>query len=111
MSNPVLLEGILRNLVRNAVKYTEPGGRILIGCRRSEETSESTSTTRGWAWRRSTCRKSSKPFKDWIRRAPTVSASACSWCGERSQLLGHRVEVRSQVGRGSRFSVFARAAG
>ena len=34
MSNHVLLEGILRNLVRNAVKYTEPGGRILIGCRR-----------------------------------------------------------------------------
>jgi signal transduction histidine kinase len=27
-SNPVLLDGILRNLVRNAVKYTAPGGRI-----------------------------------------------------------------------------------
>ena len=27
------------------------------------------------------------------------------------QLLGHRVEVHSQVGRGSRFSVFTRAAG
>ena len=37
MSNSVLLEGILRNLVRNAVKYTEPGGRILIGCRRVKD--------------------------------------------------------------------------
>src|SRR5262245_48403816 len=35
MSHPVLLDGILRNLVRNAVKYTEPEGRILIGCRRA----------------------------------------------------------------------------
>src|SRR3979409_145664 len=35
MSNAVLLNGILRNLVSNAVKYPEPKGRILIGCRRS----------------------------------------------------------------------------
>jgi signal transduction histidine kinase len=35
MSNLLLLGGVLRNLVSNAVKYTEPGGRILIGCRRS----------------------------------------------------------------------------
>ncbi len=34
-SNPVLLGGILQNLLTNAIKYTEPGGRILIGCRRS----------------------------------------------------------------------------
>src|SRR5258708_32771555 len=34
MSEAVLLGGILRNLVRNAIKYTRPGGRILVGCRR-----------------------------------------------------------------------------
>jgi two-component system phosphate regulon sensor histidine kinase PhoR len=34
MSNPVLLGCILRNLLTNAIRYTEPGGRILIGCRR-----------------------------------------------------------------------------
>jgi len=34
MSDAVLLEGILGNLIRNAVKYTGPGGRVLVGCRR-----------------------------------------------------------------------------
>jgi hypothetical protein len=29
-----LLGCILRNLVTNAMRYTEPGGRVLIGCRR-----------------------------------------------------------------------------
>lgn len=32
-SDPVLLEGILRNFVSNAIRYTE-NGRILVGCRR-----------------------------------------------------------------------------
>jgi two-component system, OmpR family, phosphate regulon sensor histidine kinase PhoR len=34
VSNPVLLNCILQNLLTNAIRYTEPGGRILIGCRR-----------------------------------------------------------------------------
>jgi signal transduction histidine kinase/CheY-like chemotaxis protein len=34
-SDPVLVERILRNLVSNAVRYTERG-RILVGCRRRE---------------------------------------------------------------------------
>jgi two-component system, OmpR family, phosphate regulon sensor histidine kinase PhoR len=35
LSDGLLLGAALRNLVSNAVKYTQPGGRILVGCRRS----------------------------------------------------------------------------
>jgi signal transduction histidine kinase len=73
VSNPVLLEGLLRNLVRNAVTYTEPGGRILIGCRRAQQ------DLRIDVYRPSTCRGSLTRFKGWIQRERTVSASVCSW--------------------------------
>ncbi|MDY6983347.1 MAG: hybrid sensor histidine kinase/response regulator, partial [Pseudomonadota bacterium] len=33
-SDPALLEQLLTNLVANAVRYTPPGGRIVLGCRR-----------------------------------------------------------------------------
>ena len=33
-SDPVLLERVLRNLIGNAVNYTPPGGRVLVGLRR-----------------------------------------------------------------------------
>ena len=32
-SDSLLLGTVLRNLVSNAVKYTQPGGRVLLGCR------------------------------------------------------------------------------
>jgi two-component system, OmpR family, phosphate regulon sensor histidine kinase PhoR len=35
LSDGLLLAAALRNLVSNAIKYTQPGGRILIGCRHS----------------------------------------------------------------------------
>ena len=111
MSNPVLLEGILRNLVRNAVKYTEPGGRILIGCRRfrQELRIDVYDTGVGIA------PEHLPRIFDAFQRADSRHADGLGiglFVVRRAvQLLGHRVEVRSVPGRGSRFSVLARAAG
>lgn len=33
LSDPVLLERIMMNLVGNAIRYTEPGGSVLVACR------------------------------------------------------------------------------
>ena len=34
LSDRMLIARILQNLVSNAIKYTRPGGRVLVGCRR-----------------------------------------------------------------------------
>ena len=110
VSNPVLFEGVLRNLVRNAVKYTEPGGLILIGCRpiKNEIRVDVYDTGVGIAPERL------PEIFEAFQRLDSTRADGLGlglFVVRRAiQLLGHRVEVRSQVGSGSRFSVFARAA-
>jgi len=107
MSEAVLLGGILRNLVRNAIKYTRPGGRILVGCRR-----------RG----RDVCievhdtgvgippDQLSKVF-DAFHRVDSTHSDGLGlglFVVRRTvDMLGHRIEVRSTVGSGSCFSVLA----
>jgi two-component system phosphate regulon sensor histidine kinase PhoR len=105
-SNSVLLGGVLRNLVSNAVKYTEPGGRILIGCRRfgRDVRIDVYDTGIGIAPERL-----SRIFEAFER----LDAARCEGLGiglfvvrRALELLGHRIDVRSVIGQGSRFSVF-----
>jgi two-component system, OmpR family, phosphate regulon sensor histidine kinase PhoR len=109
MSNPVLLDGILRNLVRNAVKYTEPGGRILVGCRRVKNDLRIDVYDTGVGIAPQHLPQIFEAFQ----RVDSTRADGLGiglFVVRRAvQLLGHRVEVHSAVGRGSRFSVFARA--
>ena len=107
LSNPVLLHGILRNLVSNAIRYTEPGGRILIGCRRagSEVRVDVCDTGIGIA-----AEHLPRIFKAFER----LDATRCDGLGiglfvvrRAIELLGHRIDVSSAVDRGTRFSVFA----
>jgi two-component system phosphate regulon sensor histidine kinase PhoR len=107
VSNPVLLDGIVRNLVRNAVKYTRPGGRILIGCRRAgaDMRIDIYDTGVGIA------PEHLPQIFDAFKRFDTAHADGLGiglFVVRRAvQLLGHRIDVRSVAGRGSRFSVFA----
>jgi signal transduction histidine kinase len=110
MSDPVLLEGILRNLVRNALKYTRPGGQILVGCR-----------PRGALVRIEVHdtgvgippEKLARVF-DAFHRLDSTRAEGLGlglFVVRRAvDLLGHRIEVRSTVGRGSCFSILAASA-
>ena len=105
-SNPVLLSGILRNLVTNAVKYTEPGGRILIGCRRSgrEVRIDVYDTGIGIPPER---------LPSIFEAFERLDSARCDGLGiglfvvrRALEVLGHRIEIRSAVSQGSRFSVF-----
>ena len=111
VSNSVLLEGILRNLVRNAVKYTEPGGRILIGCRRVKDDIRIDVYDTGVG----IAPEHLPQIFDAFQRVDSTRADGLGiglFVVRRAvQSLGHHVEVHSRVGCGSRFSVFARAAG
>lgn len=108
-SNPVLLEGIVRNLVRNAVKYTDPGGCVLIGCRRSGRDVRIDVHDTGIGIPPQQLPK----IFDAFHRLDTTHVDGLGiglFVVRRAvELLGHRIEVRSQLGRGSRFSVFAQS--
>jgi two-component system phosphate regulon sensor histidine kinase PhoR len=110
VSNPVLLGCILRNLLTNAIRYTEPGGRILIGCRRKgpEIRIDVYDTGIGIPEH-----QLPRIFESFTRLAPEGSNGlgiGLSIVRRALELLGHRIEVRSSVGEGSLFSIYAPAA-
>ncbi len=106
-SDPVLLERILRNLVENALRYTERGG-VLVGCRRRGDRLrvEVVDTGIGIAPERQ-----DEVFEEFFQLDnPERDRSKGLGLGlavvrRLAHLLGHDVEVRSVPGRGSTFSV------
>ncbi len=107
VSNPVLLACILRNLVTNAIRYTEPGGRILMGCRRRgpEIRIDVYDTGIGIPEH-----QLPRIFESFTRLAPERSRGlgiGLSIVRRALEVLGHRIEVRSVAGEGSLFSIYA----
>jgi two-component system phosphate regulon sensor histidine kinase PhoR len=110
VSNAVLLGCILRNLLTNAIRYTEPGGRILIGCRRKGREIRIDVYDTGIGIPEE---QLPRIFESFTRLAPERSNGlGIGLCIVRRALevLGHRIEVRSVVGEGSLFSIYAPAA-
>ena len=110
MSHAPLLEGIVRNLVDNAVKYTEPGGRILIGCRRAGRKIRVDVFDTGVGLEPA---DTSRIFEAFQRLHSTRSDGlgiGLFVVRRAAELLGHEIDVSSTPLRGSRFSVLAHAA-
>jgi two-component system phosphate regulon sensor histidine kinase PhoR len=110
LSNPLLLECVLRNLLTNAIKYTEPGGRVLVGCRQkgSEIRIDVYDTGIGIPEDRLP-----RIFDTFTRLAPDYCDGlgiGLSIVRRALEVLGHRIEVRSIVGEGSLFSIYLPAA-
>ena len=107
ISDPVLLERILRNLVGNAVRYTKKG-RVVLGCRRQG------SSLRIEIWDQGPgipAAQLSRIFEEFVRGSDVDSGSIEGWglglsiARRYAYLLGHELNVRSQVGKGSVFTV------
>jgi two-component system, OmpR family, phosphate regulon sensor histidine kinase PhoR len=110
-SDSLLLGAALRNLVSNAIKYTEPGGRVLLGCRYfgSSIRIDVYDTGIGIPGE-----QMPRIFEAFTR----LDAAPCDGLGiglfivrQAIGILGHRIDVASTPCRGSRFSIFVARAG
>jgi signal transduction histidine kinase len=106
-SDPVLLERIIRNLVANAVRYTERG-RIVIGARRGREHVQ----VQVWDSGRGIPADKYREIFQEFRQLDNPQRDRRNGLGlglaivERLvKLLDHRLDLRSQVGKGSMFAV------
>lgn len=110
VSHPVLLECILRNLLTNAIRYTEPGGRILIGCRRKGREIRIDVYDTGIGIPED---QLPRIFESFTRLAPERGNGfgiGLSIVRRALEVVGHRIDVRSVVGEGSLFSIYLPAA-
>ena len=105
-SDPVYLLRSVQNLVVNAIQYTNPGGRVLVGCRRKP----GAVVLEVWDTGIGIARKDQARIFDEFTRADNAAVGSGVGLGlsvvERAcRLLGHRLKVRSKPGRGSVFSI------
>lgn len=106
LSDPVLLERMLRNLVSNALKYTE-SGRVIVGCRRRGQNLAIEIMDTGCG----ISENDKTHIFDIYRRSETGlkqaegSGIGLSIVKHLSALLGHPVTMTSTPDKGSRFSV------
>ena len=106
-SDPVLLERMVRNLLVNALRYTNTG-HILLGCRHRGDRLliEVWDTGPGIP-----ADQLQRIFEDFYRCGTDQRDSArglglgLSIVRRTAQILGHQVEVRSRVGKGTVFSI------
>ncbi len=106
-SDPRLLEQILRNLISNAIKYTEKG-KIVIGCRRRADTLSIEVWDNGVGIDSADIDSIFEEYHQVDNAARERSRGlglGLSIVKRLGDLLGHAVLVRSVLGKGSVFSV------
>lgn len=107
-SDPVLLHTILRNLITNAIRYTQSGGRVLVGCRRHKADWEICVYDTGEGIDGD---KLELVFEEFYQVGNSSRDSrlglglGLSIVKRLAQRLGHRVTVRSRRGKGSAFCI------
>jgi signal transduction histidine kinase len=105
MSDPFLLEGIIRNLIYNALKYTPRGGRVLVGCRKTKGGLRIEVHDTGVGISEDDTVK----IFDAFQRLDTSGSEGLGLglfiVRHAADSLGHKVQVQSIPGKGSCFSV------
>lgn len=106
-SNPVLLHGILRNLIRNAIDYTPRGGGVLVAARRRGTAMHLEVRDSGVGVPAAELAHVFRPFY----RVDTTRVDGFGLglfiVKRAAAFLGHAIELYSAVGQGSRFVIVA----
>jgi two-component system, OmpR family, phosphate regulon sensor histidine kinase PhoR len=110
LSHPVLLTGMLRNLIRNAIDYTPPGGAVFVTSRRCGRDIRISVRDTGAGIRANALSMIFRAFERADESRTDGLGLGLFIVKHAADLLGHRVEVRSAEGRGSCFTIFAAAA-
>jgi signal transduction histidine kinase len=101
---------MLRNLIRNAIDYTPPGGGVWATCRRCGPELRISVRDTGVGIRANALSTIFRAFQRADDSRPDGLGLGLYIVKHAADLLGHRVEVRSAEGRGSCFTVVANAA-
>ncbi len=110
LSHPVLLTGMLRNLIRNAIDYTPPGGGVSVTSRRCGPELRIEVRDTGVGIRANALPTIFRAFQRTDGSRPDGLGLGLFIVKHAADVLGHRVEVRSAEGRGSCFAIIADAA-
>jgi signal transduction histidine kinase len=107
VSSPVMLDGIVRNLVRNALEHTATGGRVLVGCRRRGTEIRIEVHDKGAGIAQDQLRHVFEPFARLDIALPAGLGLGLFIVKRAADYLGHRIEVSSAPGQGCCFAVAA----
>jgi two-component system, OmpR family, phosphate regulon sensor histidine kinase PhoR len=109
VSHPVLLTAMLRNLIRNAIDYTPPGGRVFVASRRYGSELRIAVRDTGVGIRADALSTIFRAFQRADQSRPDGLGLGLFIVKHAAKVLGHRVEVRTAEGRGSSFTIVANA--
>jgi two-component system phosphate regulon sensor histidine kinase PhoR len=109
-SHPVLLKGLVRNLIGNAIDYTPHGGRVFVACRRRGSQVHLQIRDSGVGISADELAKVVSALHRADARYSEALGLGLVIVKGAANLLRHSVEVRSAAGRGSCFAVVANVA-
>jgi two-component system phosphate regulon sensor histidine kinase PhoR len=110
LSHPVLLTGMLCNLIRNAIDYTPPGGGVFVTSRRCGSKLRIEVRDTGVGIGASAVSTIFRAFQRNDESRMDGLGLGLFIVKHAAGLLRHRIEVRSAEGRGSCFAIIANAA-
>lgn len=108
LSDRLLFGAILRNLVGNALRYTHPGGRILVGCRRAGDRVRIEVYDTGIGISGDEMPRILDLFAFKGSRSGDGHGVGLYIVRQAVGILGHRLEVTSRQSQGSRFCIVAK---